>query len=83
VPPTNYNTTTLNGQQLGGGGPLTTIAVHVRVKKGWLGQVVVYQGGEVLWESKPKKTREKAQAAAEKAHLQGVRDLFSYLPGQI
>lgn len=64
-------------------GNVQAMPIYVRVKAGWLGQVILYPDGDVLWESKPKKTAEKANVAAQKALKQGVKDLFNYLPGQV
>lgn len=55
-------TYTSNGPEVPVAGQLTAVAVHTM--KGWRGQVRL--GEEVVWESRPRRSREKATAQANK-----------------
>jgi hypothetical protein len=58
---TTYTSMT-NGPEVPVAGQLSAVAVHTM--KGWWGQVRL--GEEVVWESRPRRSREKATAQANK-----------------
>lgn len=73
----SYQTTVYDGST--GGSGLNVIVKAVLVKAGYLGQVVHLTASgtnEVVWESKPKKTHDKALKAANKAKDTAVARLF-------
>jgi hypothetical protein len=52
--------------------------VVVRTLKGYRGQIVSYGTETILFESKPRKTAEKARAVARAAVTQALSDLYKW-----
>ena len=56
---------------------MKTSTKTVRLIAGYVGQVFVYDTGDIVWESSPKKTLAKADKAAKKAQLRAVKRSFA------